>query len=66
MWKGIDGSDTFEALTTEELAKLFYAMLYTLPKDCTFSQFRTLTQHTARTMNFTEKQLRCISNAFFR
>jgi len=65
MWKGIDGSDTFEALTTEELAKLFYAMLYTLPKDCTFSQFRTLTQHTARTMNFTEKQLRCISNAFF-
>lgn len=65
MWKGIDGSDTFEALTTEELAKLFYATLYTLPKDCTFSQFRTLTQHTARTMNFTEKQLRCISNAFF-
>lgn len=65
MWKGIDGSDTFEALTTEELAKLLYATLYTLPTDCTFSQFRTLTQHTARTMNFTEKQLRCISNAFF-
>lgn len=65
MWKGIDGSDTFGALTTEELAKLFYATLYTLPSDCTFSQFRTLTQHTACTMNFTEKQLRCISNAFF-
>ena len=65
MWKGIDGSDSFEALTTEQLAKLFYATLYTLPEDCTFSQFRTLTQHTARTMNFTEKQLRCISNAFF-
>lgn len=65
MWKGIDGSDTFEALTTEELAKLLYATLYTLPSNCTFSQFRTLTQHTAHTMNFTEKQLRCISNAFF-
>ena len=47
MWKGIDGSDAFEPLSTEELANLFYETLYTLPTDCTYSQFRAVVQNTA-------------------
>lgn len=65
MWKGIDGSDAFEPLSTEELANLFYETLYTLPSDCTFSQFRSLVQNTAEYQNLSTKQQLCISNAFF-
>lgn len=65
MWKGIDGSDVFEPLSTEELAKLFYETLYTLPSDCTFSQFRALVQNTARYQDLSDKQRSCVSNAFF-
>lgn len=65
MWKGIDGSDAFEPLTTEELANLFYETLYTLPSDCTFSQFRALVQNTAEYQDLSTKQRLCISNAFF-
>lgn len=65
MWKGIDGSDAFEPLNTEELADLFYETLYTLPSDCTFAQFRVLIQNTAEYQDLSDKQRRCISNAFF-
>lgn len=65
MWKGIDGSDAFEPLSTEELANLFYETLYTLPSDCTFSQFRALVQNTAEYQDLSNKQRLCISNAFF-
>lgn len=65
MWKGIDGSDAFEPLSTEELANLFYETLYTLPSDCTFSQFRALVQNTAEYQNLSTKQQLCIANAFF-
>lgn len=65
MSKGIDGTDAFEPLSTEELAKLFYETLYTLPSDCTFSQFRALVQNTARYQDLSDKQRSCVSNAFF-
>ena len=69
MWKGIDGSDFFEALDTKDLAHLFYETLYTLPSDCTFAQFRTLLQNTADIMclqgRLSDKQRLCVSNAMF-
>lgn len=65
MWKGIDGSDSFEPLNEEELANLFYETLYALPSNCTFSQFRALIQNTAECQELSNKQRRCISNAFF-
>lgn len=69
MWQGIDGSEAFEPLNEEKLAHLFYETLYTLPSDCTFSQFRTLLQNTADIMcsqgRLSEKQCLCVSNAMF-
>ncbi|CVI73955.1 Bacillolysin precursor [Eubacteriaceae bacterium CHKCI004] len=69
MWKGINGSNYFESLSTEELADLFYETLYVLPSDCTFAQFRTLLQNTADIMckqgRLNEKQRLCVSNAMF-
>ncbi len=72
MYTGIGGGNpNFEALTTEDLAHLFYKTLFTLPSDCTFSQFRTLVQNTAEMMykqgrpGFNYKKVRCVSNAFF-
>ena len=64
---GIDGSAAFESLSTEELAHLFYETLYSLPSDCTFSQFRTLLENTAEIMRrqgrLSNKQVRCVSRA---
>lgn len=65
MWNGIDGAGAFEPLNTEELAKLFYETLYVLPQNCTFSQFRTLIQNVAEYQNLSDRQKRCVSNAFF-
>ena len=69
MWRGIDGSGTFEPLSTEELAELFYSALFFMPADCTFSQLRSIIQQTANIMyqygHLTFNQLYCVSNAFF-
>lgn len=72
MFNGISGNNpNFEALTTEDIAQLFYRTLYTLPSNCTFSQFRTLVQNTAEIMyqqgypGFSYEKVRCVSNAFF-
>lgn len=70
MYNGISGNNpNFEALTTEELAHLFYETLFTLPSDCSFSQFRTLLQNMAEIMyhqgRLSYQQSRCVSNAFF-
>ncbi len=70
MSRGITGDNpNFEALTTEDLAHLFYETLFKLPSDCTFSQFRTLVQNTADIMwkqgRLSYSKTRCVSNAFF-
>lgn len=69
MWTGIGGHVAYEALGTEQIAELFYQTLYSLPSDCTFSEFRTLLQNTANIMwkqgNLSEKQYWCVSNAMF-
>lgn len=72
MHNGISGNNPyFEALTTEDIAQLFYRTLYTLPSDCTFSQLRSLIQNTAEIMyqqgfpGFSYEKVRWVSNAFF-
>lgn len=69
MWTGIGGRVAYEALGTEQIAELFYLTLYSLPADCTFSEFRTLLQNTANIMwkqgKLNEKQYWCVSNAMF-
>ena len=65
MARGIDGSDAYEALSTSELARLFYETLFSLPSDCTFSQFRTLLEQTAEIQELSFKKRQCISGAFF-
>lgn len=70
MYNGISGNNpNFEALATENLAHLFYETLFTLPSDCSFSQFRTLAQNMAEIMyhqgRLSYQQTRCVSNAFF-
>lgn len=68
MYTGIGGNLAVESLSTNDLAHLFYRTLYTLPSDCTFSQFRTLVENTADMMcrqgALTEKQRLCVSKAF--
>ena len=70
MYNGISGNNpNFEALTTEDLAHLFYETLFTLPSDCSFSQFRTLVQNMSEIMyhqgRLSYQQICCVSNAFF-
>ncbi len=69
MSRGINGSAAFEELGTLELAELFYSALFSMPSDCTLSQFRTILERTAEILweqgRLTEKQVKCVSNAFF-
>ena len=69
MWTGIGGHVAYEALSTKQIAELFYQTLYSLPADCTFSEFRTLLQNTANIMwkqgKLSENQYWCVSNAMF-
>lgn len=65
MTRGIDGSNAYEALSTSELARLFYETLFALPSDCTFSQFRTLLEQTAEIQELSFKKRQCVSRVFF-
>lgn len=60
-----DNGGIFEPLSTKELAQLLYETLYSLPADCSFSQFRTLVENTARVQKLSSAKQLCISNAFF-
>ena len=66
---GMEGDSRYEALSTEDLAQLFYQTMQILPSDCSFSEFRSLTEWSARTMEqqglLTAEQVKCVSYAFF-
>ena len=68
MSRGIDGSGVFEPLTTANLAELFYSALFSLPQDCTFSQFCTVLERQAEILlaqgRLTEGQVKCVAEAF--
>ena len=52
------------ALTTDELAHLWYNTLFVLPSNCTFNAFRQNMLMVAKSMNYTDKQIKRISSAF--
>jgi len=52
------------ALTTEELAHLWYNTLYTLPSNCTFNALRRNMLMVADSLEYTAKQIDCIAAAF--
>ena len=66
MWVGDEGG-AYMPLSTQDLARLFYSTLFTVPSDCTFSQFSTLLQNTAEIMYkqgaLSEKQRDCVKYA---
>lgn len=53
-----------KALTMEELAKLWYHTLYTLPQSCSFNAFRRNMLLVAESLNYTQDQIKCITAAF--
>ena len=63
MWNGID-EDSDKMLTTEQLAKLWYRAMLMMPSDCDFAQCRTLVELAAESLDLTDKQQRCVSEAF--
>lgn len=69
MSTGIENNPLYESLSSKQLAQLFYCSMWKLPSDCTFEQFREIVQATAQIMFLqdiiNEKQLHCVSNAFF-
>lgn len=52
------------ALSTEQLADLWYNALYLLPKDCTFQKLRECIELTATTLHLTEAQKVRVSEVF--
>ena len=69
MSTGINGHICFEPLSTYQIGKLFYTVLYCIPSDCTFNELRAFSESVAEIMykqgDLTEKQRDCVSNAFF-
>lgn len=62
--KGLDG----EALTTEQMAKVIFLSLLSMPSDCTFVQFGTIMENSAATLcaqgGINEAQVERVSSAF--
>lgn len=63
MWNGIDGNDS-KALSTEELAKLWYRAMLMMPSDCNFTECRALVEIAAESMNLSDAKKQCVRDAF--
>lgn len=68
MWSGIENSSPeYEALSTDQLAELFYSTILTMPSDCTMEEFATLITNNAKIMQaqnkLTPKQYACVEEA---
>lgn len=63
MWYGIDGTEA-KRISTETLAKIWYRAMLMMPSDCNFMECRTLVEQAATSAKLTDKQLRCVSEAF--
>lgn len=53
-----------KALTTNELAILWYNTLFTLPKNCSFDALRQNMLMVAKSLNYSEDKIKCITDAF--
>lgn len=66
---GVDGDKDVSALSTTQIAQLFYKALYCMPADCNFYEFREILETVAKFMYHqgqleTDRQLLCIAHAF--
>ena len=52
------------ALTLDELAELWYNTMFTLPCNCSFDVLRQNMVMTARSLEYTDSQIKCIESAF--
>lgn len=63
MYNGIDGTDS-KKLTVDQLEKLWYRAMLTLPSDCDFARCRTCVEAAAKSVNLTYEQIACVKEAF--
>ena len=66
---GVDGDKDVSALSTTQIAQLFYKALYCMPADCNFYEFREILETVAQFMYHqgqlgTDRQLLCVAHAF--
>ena len=66
----IDGTEEFEAVSMEEMSRLFYLTMYKIGSCCSFEELKRSMELAALEMyergELTEKQVFCISEAFVR
>lgn len=65
----VDGDEAVSALSTTQIAQLFYQALHCMPADCDFYEFREVLETVAQYMLLqgqleTDRQLLCIAHAF--
>lgn len=63
MWNGIDGTDS-KKLSAEQLAQLWYRAMLMMPSDCDFVTCRRMVELAAQSVNLTNDQIACVSEAF--
>lgn len=63
MWNGIDNTEA-KKIPTEKLAKIWYRAMLMMPSDCDFGECRTLVELAAESLDLTDRQARCVSEAF--
>ena len=61
MYAGVNGC---EKLTLEELAKLWYNTLLTLPSDCDFVTLRKHAEFASENIGLSESKIKCVKEAF--
>lgn len=64
MWNGGENYNASKKLTENQLANLWYRAMLMMPADCCFTDCRTLVELAASSMNLTQEQKQCVSEAF--
>lgn len=62
MNNGVDGTET--ALSNDRIAKLWYQTLFLLPSNCSFLTLKRNMEDTAKMLNFSQDEIKCITKAF--
>ena len=63
MWNGIDDTEN-KKINIDHLAKLWYRAMLMMPQDCDFYTCRKMVELAATSMELTQAQISCVSEAF--
>ena len=63
MWNGIDDTEN-KKINIEHLAKMWYRAMLMMPQDCDFYTCRKVVELAATSMELTQAQISCVSEAF--